>query len=323
MGGRILKFMDASLVIIYVSPTSKPILGIEAGFFIGKNAFDFIHEDDKALGFSHFATLPLHKSVALAPFRFINATNQLRWIESILTNMKDDPDVGGVIVNSRDVTERIENEIKMMESIDRYNIVSKATSEAIWDWDVIRGDVYWNKGIKGIFGYDGNSFSKEWWYQKIHPDYTNRVVRKVESVISKKKSRFESEFRFLCANGVYKHVLNRGFIIFNKAKEPLRVIGAMQDITDRVNYTQAIEEKNRMLKDIAWTQSHIVRTPVARILGLLDLLDGSENAQVRKDVTNYLKISAQELDSIVRGIAKKTEICKTTFTLRRLPKESY
>src|SRR5690606_19971829 len=136
-----------------VSPTSKPILGIEAEYFIGKSIFDFIHHEDKRQVIGEFRELSAKKRIKIAPFRFMDADKQFRWIETIVTDMTDDPTVAGIVANSRDVTKRIENEIKTRESIERYNTVSKATSDTIYDWDIPGNKITWNKGIKGIFGH--------------------------------------------------------------------------------------------------------------------------------------------------------------------------
>lgn len=292
----------------YVSPTSKSILGINPEQLIGKNAFDFIHKDDKERIISEFGSLAEQKRIKLMPFRFKGVDNQYHWIEAIITDMTDDPVVAGIVANSRDVTQRIKDEIKTEESIERFNTVSKATSEAIWDWDMQNGKVIWNKGIKGIFGHAKISHTRDWWYHHVHPEDLKDILSKIQLLIKQKKSRLNAEYRFLCADGTYKSVLDRAFLTFSRSGEPLRMIGSMQDITDRVNYIAAVEEQNQRLREIAWLQAHEVRAPLACIMGLSKiLLDNTENESSRKESLQHLIYSADELDSIIKEIIKKAE----------------
>lgn len=80
------------------------------------------------------------------------------------------------------------------------------------------------------------------------------------------------------------------------------------DISDQMEYIRAIEKQNLIMRDIAWTQSHVVRAPLARIIGLINLLnaDCEENCNT-EEVLDYIIRSAHELDQIVREIVRKTE----------------
>ena len=73
------------------------------------------------------------------------------------------------------------------------------------------------------------------------------------------------------------------------------------------NYIQTIEDHNSRLKDIAWTQSHVVRAPLARIMGLVDLIQNYPNIDEQSELLEHINSSAKELDSIIRNITSKTE----------------
>lgn len=88
---------------------------------------------------------------------------------------------------------------------------------------------------------------------------------------------------------------------------PCRIITA-NDLSEIHKKTEAITEKNRRLQEIAWTQSHLVRAPLARLLGLLDLLDYEEvNAEEKEFCLTQVRESAREVDEIIHKIVKKTE----------------
>lgn len=123
------------------------------------------------------------------------------------------------------------NEIK--ESNDKYDIVAKATSDTIWDWKIQEDKLYWNKGIKAIFGYNEDEVgdSSKWWFDNIHPEDSIKMSIKLYSFIEQKTENWQDEYRFKCADNSYKYVLDRGFLLKDENGRAIRMIGAIQDIT--------------------------------------------------------------------------------------------
>lgn len=116
-GMDMIAILDEEANYRYVSPTSISVLGIPADFFIGKNAFDFIFEEDKERIFQQFSALNTQETVQLKPFRFLDSDDNWRWIESTVTNLTDDPAVQGFVANSRDVTQRQIKQEQIIESL--------------------------------------------------------------------------------------------------------------------------------------------------------------------------------------------------------------
>jgi light-regulated signal transduction histidine kinase (bacteriophytochrome) len=80
----------------------------------------------------------------------------------------------------------------------------------------------------------------------------------------------------------------------------------VQDVTDRLKYIKAIEEQNEKLREISWMQSHLVRAPLARIMGLIPLFKGSqEDDKETSKILEYISTSAEELDQIIKNISGK------------------
>jgi PAS domain S-box-containing protein len=292
----------------YVSPTAEKVLGIPSEALLGRKASDFIHEEDRGQVIEQISYLPNAERVQLPAFRMIDRNGKLHWVEIILTNMESDPAIQGIVCNARDVTERFENELKVREHLERYNIVSKATSDAIWDLKIQTDELTWNHGITEIFGYEEVVRNYLWWYERVHLEDKQRVTQVVKNSIQEKEPRWSSEYRFQCADGSYKFVLDRGFLIFDDEGTPLRMIGAIQDITERINYIHEIERHNALMREIGWAQAHLVRGPMARILGLLELLTLPQNEDAgNTELLQHLNKSALELDEVIRQIIHKSE----------------
>lgn len=81
----------------------------------------------------------------------------------------------------------------------------------------------------------------------------------------------------------------------------------VHDITERNQYYTAVSEQNKLLKDIAWMQSHVVRAPLARIMGLINLLEDEEFQDLNQpEIIALINESASELDGIIRNITNQS-----------------
>ncbi|GGA75812.1 hypothetical protein GCM10008015_15540 [Flavobacterium palustre] len=135
---------------------------------------------------------------------------------------------------NKTIFERLENtnnEIK--ESNQKYDIVSKATSDTIWDWKIQEDKMIWSKGIKAVFGYEEDQVgdSSSWWFGNIHPEDSIKMSIKLYSFIEQKTEKWQDEYRFKCADNTYKYVLDRGFLLKDENGKAVRMIGALQDVT--------------------------------------------------------------------------------------------
>ncbi|MGA9326234.1 MAG: PAS domain S-box protein [Salegentibacter sp.] len=306
----IISILDHNFVYQYQSPAVEKILAIPAEKFLGRNAFDFIHPDDTPKLLKLAPVLREKKRLQLPSFRFKDGQGNWRWIETMATDLTGDPAIGGIIANSRDITEFVKQEQKLMDSVKRYETVSKATSDLITDYDVERDIMVYSDALFEMFGYSEKEVenSGAWWNERVHPEDRETVQYRVNGFYRIGSKNLQIEYRFRCADGSYKHILDRSYLITDKHGIPKRVIGSMQDITERKNYVKAIECSNKRLKEIAWTQSHVVRAPLAKVMGLVDLLKNHrDNLDDVDEILENILSSSEELDAIIRKIATKTE----------------
>lgn len=137
------------------------------------------------------------------------------------------------IAIQRNVTEKVERDQELKSTVERYDIVSKATSDTIWDFDLSEDAMLYNNNIYTMFGYKHEEVNHvgSWWRDKIHPDDQLYVSQELRNAISFRKDRFQMEYRFRCADGSFKYIYDRAFLIKDDSGEPVRMIGAMQDVT--------------------------------------------------------------------------------------------
>jgi PAS domain S-box-containing protein len=133
---------------------------------------------------------------------------------------------------SSDISLRKAAEEEVRTAMERYTILSEATSDTIWDWDIENDKIIYNEGITKMLGYQRAEINdiNTWWRENIHKDDLNQVNEAIQQAFKTKNQNLQLEYRFKCDDGTYKYILDRGFIIYHKEK-PLRIIGAMQDVT--------------------------------------------------------------------------------------------
>ncbi len=143
--------------------------------------------------------------------------------------MKD----GKILAIVRDITEQIKSEKALRHALEIYDMISQATSDTIWDWDIVSQKMKYNKGMELMFGYAITEVSNipDWWQQNLHPDDRDRISSLTTSLFETKTQHIQMEYRYRCADNTYKNILDRAFIIYDDAGRPVRMIGAMQDIT--------------------------------------------------------------------------------------------
>ncbi len=121
-------------------------------------------------------------------------------------------------------------------------------------------------------------------------------------------SKSEQELKITLQNGHVKWLNISLSFVPNPDSRCTHFICILRDVTDRVNYVQLLQEQNKRLKDIAFTQSHVVRAPLARLMGAVELIGNMNVADEEyTQILSSVQLSARELDTIVRAIVKKTE----------------
>ena len=136
----------------------------------------------------------------------------------------------------RVIIENKQSEEKIKISNERYLLATMATNDAIWDADLIGNTIYWGEGFHTLFGYKAGYFSdfNGVWESYIHPQDKNRVIDGLSKFIeSNSQHVWQDEYRFKKADGKYVLVSDRGFLIYNQMGKVSRMVGSMQDVTEK------------------------------------------------------------------------------------------
>ena len=150
------------------------------------------------------------------------------------------------------ITDSYKAKLELKKTNERLLYLSRASSESIWDWNMETGQIYRNQALLDMIGYhDENPSGLNWWYRQIHEDDRKRIEKKIERVLAGGEKAWEQEYRFLCSDGSYKIVLDRGFVVYNGAV-PIRMVGSLQDVSEIKQLEgQLIREKLKQQQQIA------------------------------------------------------------------------
>lgn len=132
----------------------------------------------------------------------------------------------------QDISDQKAVEQELRESNLRFTLASKASSDVLYDWEVNSNGLYWSEGLQILLGYKPSEMTIETWKSLIHPEESERVQESLECTLHHTRKKYwKEQYRFKNSNGVYRYILEKGFIVRDKHGNPLRMIGAMQDIT--------------------------------------------------------------------------------------------
>ena len=139
--------------------------------------------------------------------------------------------------------ERKRNMEILREANERYSLVTKATHDLIWDWNLLTGEVYSdNTAVKEGFPANTAIHDIENWNKRIHPDDADRWFKTIEKIKKSGDDFFELEYRICGANDTYRHIYDRGYIVRNDEGEVVRMIGAAQDVTEKLRLESALRD---------------------------------------------------------------------------------
>src|SRR5215207_1238243 len=228
------------------------MLGYRPEELVGKSAFDYIHPEDLEQVLSVFAEALAQPGVnRRVEFRFRHADGSWRHLESIGSSLLDDPSVGGVIVNSRDVTERKEAEEALHKSEAGLAEAQRMANLGNWEWDVRTGEVFWSEEVFRIYGYQPSEIvpTLKRLIELVHPDDRRQLREAIDGALYRDEP-YDFEHRIVRPNGEERIVHRRAEVVRGEGGEPLKMVGTVQDITGRKQTERALSESEQRFRQL-------------------------------------------------------------------------
>jgi PAS domain S-box-containing protein len=259
-----------------------------------------------------------------------------------------------------DITERRRAEDQLRRSEERFQIVARATNDAIWDWDLGTGTVWWNQGVTTLFGYASADVGDdiEWKRERVHRDDVDRTAAGLRGAIDRGEHFWSGEYRFRRADGSFADVFDRAFVTYDAGGQPIRLIGAMADMSERKRAVELLEQrvtqrtaelvaanlelrheisqraraeeglraKNEELKAFAYTVSHDLKAPLRAIAGYAQELDRRHRTGLGDRALHCITqivAAARNLDRLIEDLLQYARLdaaapARTTVDLRKM-----
>ena len=216
----------------------------------------------------------------------------------------------GLSVYFKDITEKKASEALLIESEQRYSELFQLSPLPKWVFDVQTLEFLdVNQAAINHYGYTREEFL----------NMTIRDIRPQEELGAFEKVLGNSELRpHFVQQGVFIHRKKSGELIkveiqsnyISYTGRTAKIIIA-NDVTRQLAYIEAVEMQNKKLMDISWMQSHLMRGPLARIMGLASLIGMPDtDDESRAEMLTYLSQSAAELDKVIIDITETSKIDK-------------
>jgi len=238
--------LSAECVIEAINLTGVKLLGAERSALLHHRFAACVVPEDRDVWLQRFHQIKAHGEAASVELALQRGDGSV--FAAQLDCVPHKVGAGGTAlrVALSDISERKRAENDIFEMAERYRLANKATNDVIWDWDVIRDTQRWNEAGTAVFGWTEivlGPVSAYWWVERIHPDDQERVRESFFQALNNAAlDVWHDEYRFRKADGTYAAVMDRGYVLRDEGGKAIRMIGAMQDITQR----KSVEEKLRL-----------------------------------------------------------------------------
>jgi len=240
--------LDRELTIKKVNPQFEVETGFKSVDVIGKyllDVFPAISEDSACSKFKK--VIADGKSAKFEEYTDV----MKKWLSFSVY-----PTEEGLAIYFQDITEQKEKDLLLKEALNRYDLVSKATHDVIYDYNIVTDDIIYNTSLSQLVNCDINKIDHNlnWWRSLIHPDDWAEVVSSQERVWINQETNWWCEYRVNSGDDVYIYVYDQGYFIYNENNQPVRLIGAIKDI----DALKRSDEENRRLAEIITKVNNMV-----------------------------------------------------------------
>ncbi|MEQ8765772.1 MAG: PAS domain S-box protein [Planctomycetota bacterium] len=311
------------------SPSWREFTGQTLEEWKGWGWLDALHPDDRESARKVWIQAVESRTIYSIEYRLRRHDGEYRWTAARSVPVLDPSgEVREWVGMNTDVTDRKQSERALQESELRYRLVGEVANDAIWDWDLATNQVTWNDGVRRAFGYSPEAVDSDvsWWKERIHPEDRERVAGDIRAIIEGSEELWSDEYRFLCADGSYATVIDRGRVVRHGGRAE-RMVGSMLDLTERKqmedqlrHLAAELSEANRRKDEFLATLAHELRNPLAPIRTGLELMKLSgDDPAVFEQCRAMMERQLEQMVRIIDDLMDVSRITSGRFELRKQP----
>ncbi|WP_447976934.1 PAS domain S-box protein [Candidatus Nitrospira bockiana] len=282
---------------VYLSPKWKSMLGYtDDEVHSSLEAWESrIHPDDREAALSTLSEFvdgarPRYE----IEYRVRHKDGSYRWVLSQAVCLRyADGKAYRVAGSHIDVTERKHAEAALRESEERLRLAVTATGVGIWDWQVAPNRVVWSPRVADIFGLSPGEFEGRYeaYVARIHPEDRDRVLHAIDAALHE-GADYDLEHRILAPDGGVRWVACKGAVLRDVGGRPARMLGTVQDVTERRLADEERREAMQRLKTLS---------------GRLEVIREEERARIARELHDELGVGLTCLKIDLCRLAAKVE----------------
>ncbi|MCE1165243.1 MAG: PAS domain S-box protein [Bacteroidetes bacterium] len=231
--------------------------------------------------------------------------------------------VGGYI---RDVTEQRIAETRIRKSEANLSLAQRIADMGSWEYDIATGNAEWSDNMLRIFGVKRENSSEllldNFLNNILHPDDREILLKTLEDAV-KGLGNYDIEYRILRKDGLVRDIQAKAELIRKPDGTPEKLIGWVQDITERKFILQSLVEAkekavemNRVKSNFFSTMSHELRTPMTGILGFAEILSSKIEDEECKNMAKVILNAGNRLLHTLNLILDITKIESDRLTVK-------
>lgn len=241
--------LDKRLHFTRVNKNFEIEIGLTADQIIGKRVTEIFPGFDQRMAYAHIKRV-MHDKVS---DKFEAYSRHFKkWLSFNVY-----PTEEGVAVYFNDITEQRNKDERLKEALERYDMVSMATQDIIYDYDIVNDELVYNARLMPFLSLGEKtqiSNDLQWWRSLIHPDDLEHVETTQRLALETRQTNWECEYRVNCGSEGYKYVFDQGYFIYNSSGEPVRLTGAIKNINDLM----LADKENRRLAQIITNVDNLI-----------------------------------------------------------------
>jgi PAS domain S-box-containing protein len=292
--------LDRSGRIYKLNARFAAMLGRKSEEIIGTSFFNWVDDEYVESSLGAFQKLQSEQDVQFE--NIIKGENNKRvWLEWSLNANNTE---GIIYAAGQDLTLRILYDEELRNQNERFRLLREAANEGIYDWDMRRDEYDWGDSFTKLTSHNtvGLVLNHEHWQSFIFNGDKERILNNQHAATLNKNKYWNEEYQYRCADGSYKHILDRGIFIYDEFGKAIRLIGTMQDITalkqseeSLIQLNEALQHRaqqllgfNKELEQFAYIVSHDLQEPLRMISSFMQLLLNSKEISLSERSEQYI-----------------------------------